>query len=67
VCKGHQFSANGKAERIDFRTGEYRLDRKIQEYKIGDQSIPGFDESRPGEPVKEAVLYLRDFTTAFTK
>jgi hypothetical protein len=67
VCKGHQFSANGKAERIDFRTGEYRLDRKIQEYKIGDQSVPGFDESRPGEPVKEAVLYLRDFSTAFTK
>jgi hypothetical protein len=67
VCKGQQFTANGIAQRIDFRTGEYRLNRKIQEYKIGDQSIPGFDESRPGEPVAEAVVYLRDFSSEITK
>ena len=66
VCKGQQFTASGTAERIDFRTGEYRLDRKIQEYKIGDQSIPGFDEKSPGEPVDEAVFYLKDFSTEIT-
>jgi hypothetical protein len=67
VCQGQQFTAPGRAERIDFRTGKYRLNRNIQEYKIGDQTIPGFDESRPGEPVAEAVFYLRDFSTEITK
>jgi hypothetical protein len=67
VCKGRQFTAPGNAERIDFRTGEYRLDRKIQEYKTGNMSIPGFDEICPGEPVEEAVFYLRDFSVEINK
>jgi hypothetical protein len=67
VCKGRQFTTSGMVERIDFRTGEYRLDRKIQEYKTGDMSIPGFDEKSPGEPVAEAVIYLKDFSTENSK
>jgi hypothetical protein len=30
-------------------------------------SIPGFDEKSPGEPVKEAVIYLRDFSSEIIK
>jgi hypothetical protein len=67
VCKGQQFTAPGSAERIEFRTGEYRLDRKIQEYKTGNMSIPGFDEISPGEPVEEAVFYLRDFSVEISE
>jgi hypothetical protein len=67
VCKGQQFTAPGSAERIEFRTGKYRFERKIQEYKTGNMSIPGFDELRPGEPVEEAVLYLRDFSVETSK
>lgn len=63
VFKKMHFAAGGQAERIDFRTGKYRLDRPIQEYKIGDQSIPGFDESEADRPTGETILYLKDFST----
>ena len=39
VAKGIKFAVSGNPERIEFRTGEYRLDRKITEYKSGDKTI----------------------------
>jgi len=63
VYKELEFVAPGRPERIDFRTGEYRLHEPIDEYKSGDQSIPGYDEFRPGEPANEARVFIRDFST----
>ncbi len=60
---GNNFDGNGIPERIEFRTGEYRLDRKIQEYKSGDKSEPGWDEPNAELPVDETVYYIRNFTT----
>jgi hypothetical protein len=63
ILEKAKFSARGIPERIDFRTGEYRLDRPIQEYKSGDQSLPGFDESEPDQPTGKTIVYLKGFST----
>jgi hypothetical protein len=63
VLNGLKIMAPGNAERIDFRTGDYRLADKVSEYKSGDQAVPGFDETRPGEPVEEAAIFIRNFST----
>jgi hypothetical protein len=59
--RGHKFSGAGNAGRIIFRTGDYRLSEKIQEYKSGDKFTPGFDEPNADEPIDEAVYYIRSF------
>ena len=61
--KGNTFTAEGTPERIEFRTGPYRLDRKIQEYKSGDKSKPGWDEPNSEIPGEEAVFFIRNFST----
>ena len=58
-----KFSGEGFPERIDFRTGDYRLDKKISEYKSGEELIPGFDEPNADFPGEEAVFYIRNFST----
>lgn len=63
VLDNLKFLAPGSVERIDFRTGEYRLDNKVSEYKSGDQAVPGYDETRPGEPVEEMAIFIRNFST----
>lgn len=59
--RGHKFSGAGNAERILFRTGDYRLTEKIQEYKSGDKFTPGFDEPNADKPIDEALFYIRSF------
>lgn len=51
----------GAPERIEFRTGDYRLTDDVQKYKSGGESKPGWDEPGADEPVPAAVYYLRDF------
>jgi hypothetical protein len=63
VARQNKMAGEGNPERIDFRTGDYRLDRKIQENKSGDALIPGFDEPNADYPEEEAVFYLRNFST----
>ena len=63
VAKDYNFTQEGLAERIVFQTGKYRLERKIQEYKSGDQAVPGWDEPAADEPVEETVMYIRKFKT----
>jgi len=66
-ANGNKFAVEGHPERIEFRTGEYRLDRKIQEYKSGDKSIPWHDEPNGDIPVDEAIYFIRNFSTDFIK
>lgn len=49
-------------ERIEFRTGPYRLDRKITEYKIGDKTKAGWDEPGAGIRAEEARYYIWNFS-----
>lgn len=51
----------GEPERIEFRTGRYRLTDEVQKYKSGDESKPGWDEPGADEPVPAAVYYIKDF------
>ncbi|MCK5102654.1 MAG: hypothetical protein KAR17_07555, partial [Cyclobacteriaceae bacterium] len=60
---GNKFVGEGNPERIEFRTGEYRLDRKIQEYKSGDKLIAGHDEPNGDIPADEAIFFIRNFST----
>jgi len=62
---GFDYSADGKvgAERIVFRTGDYRLGDEVVEYKSGSADKPGWDEPGSDEPVEKAVYYIRDFRT----
>jgi hypothetical protein len=62
VAQGNNFTGKGYPERIEFRTGEYRLDRKITEYKSDDKSVPGWDEPNSEVPVAEAIFYIRKFS-----
>lgn len=55
------FIAAGVPERIEFRTGPYRLTDDVQKYKSGSEDTPGWDEPGCDEKVPEAVFYLRDF------
>jgi hypothetical protein len=59
-------SADGVPERIEFRTGPYRLTDDIQKYKSGSPTVPGWDEPGADEPVPAAVYYIRDFRTEDT-
>jgi hypothetical protein len=64
LANAFAFSAEGDApERIEFRTGDYRMTDDVQKWKSGDEKKPGFDESNADEPVDEAVYYVRDFHT----
>ena len=65
--RGNKFATEGSPERIEFRTGEYRLNRKITEYKSGDKLKPGWDEPNADVPVDEAVIYIRNFSTELIK
>ena len=67
VGQNLKFLHEGTAERIEFRTGEYRLDRKIQEYKSGSKFLRGWDEPAPGEKDDESEYYIRDFRTEIVK
>jgi hypothetical protein len=62
-ASGNTFSESGTVERIIFRTGEYRLNDKVLEYKSGDKYKIGFDEPAADEMVEEAVFYIRNFNT----
>ena len=62
IAKKVGFAAKGTPERILFRTGKYRLQDDVQEYKSGDDFKPGWDEPGADEPVPEAVFYVKDFT-----
>ncbi len=53
--------AAGAAERIEFRTGDYRLTDDVAKYKSGSEDKPGWDEPGCDEKVPEAVFYLRNF------
>ena len=66
-CGGHNkkikidFSENLHPNRVEFRTGKYRMNRKIQEYKSGDQKIPGFDEPDSETIIDPTKIYLDNF------
>jgi len=62
IAQNWAFSCKqGEPERIVFRTGEYRLEDDVQEYKSGSEFKPGWDEPGADEKVKEAVYYIKDF------
>ena len=62
IAKKLGFAVQGTPERILFRTGKYRLQDDVQEYKSSDDFKPGWDEPGADEPVPEAVFYVKDFT-----
>lgn len=62
-AENHEFTSNGRVERILFQTGDYRMENKIQKYKSGSGIIPGYDEPDSEQPVDEAVFYIRNFST----
>ncbi len=55
------FSEKLYPSRVEFRTGKYRMKRKIQEYKSGDQKIPGFDEPDSETIIDPTKIYLDNF------
>ncbi|OHB54943.1 MAG: hypothetical protein A2173_03405 [Planctomycetes bacterium RBG_13_44_8b] len=57
----------GVPERIIFQTGEYRLTDDVQEYKSGSEFKPGWDEPGADEKVKEAVYYIKDFSSMISQ
>ena len=61
AARNCKFTEKGSVERIVFQTGAYRLDRNIQEYKSGDQNVPGWDEPEADEPAEKTLLYIRKF------
>jgi hypothetical protein len=61
IAKNLMFSDKGHPERIVFRTGEYRLQDDVQEYKSGNDFIPGWDEPGADEPSDETVFYIKKF------
>jgi hypothetical protein len=59
------FSApEGTPDRIEFRTGAYRLTDDVQKYKSGGADKAGWDEPGADEKVEAAVYYLKDFKAA---
>lgn len=54
------FCEEGIPERIEFRTGPYRLADDVQKYKSGDEHKPGWDEPGADEKVEPAVYYIKD-------
>ncbi len=62
LAKNAAFSApGGVPDRIEFRTGAYRLTDDVQEYKSGSEDKAGWDEPGADEKVKAAVYYIKDF------
>jgi hypothetical protein len=61
VARDYRFSAEGRPERFVFRTGAYRLQDEVQEYKSGNGFIPGWDEPGADEKSPEVTYYIRDF------
>ena len=57
------FLSEGIPQRIEFRTGFYRLNRKIQEYKSGDQRVVGWDEKGAEQPVEPTEVCIDNFKT----
>jgi hypothetical protein len=55
------FLSEGIPQRIEFRTGFYRLNRKIQEYKSGDQRVVGWDEKGAEQPVEPTEVCIDNF------
>jgi len=52
---------SGTPERIVFQTGPYRLEDKVQKYKSGSASEPGWDEPDADEKVPPSTIFLKDF------
>ena len=61
--KDLSFLSKGIPQRIEFRTGFYRLNRKIQEYKSGDQRVAGWDEHGTEQPVEPTEVCIDNFKT----
>ena len=61
IEKNVDFAASGEPERLIFRTGRYRLQDNVQEYKSGNDFVPGWDEPGADETSPEAVYYIKDF------
>lgn len=62
IIKDASFSVfEGLPERIEFRTGPYRLADDVQKYKSGSEFIPGTDEPGADEQVEAAVYYIKKF------
>jgi len=53
--------SDGIPERIEFRTGPYRLADDLQKYKSGDEHKPGWDEPGADEKTTAAIYYIKDF------
>ncbi len=64
ITKGGFSASGGVPERIEFRTGPYRLTDNVQKYKSGDEKKPGWDEPNADERVTAAVYYVKDFKAA---
>ncbi len=67
IVKKSKMALKSFPERIEFRTGDYRLNRIIQECKSGSESIPGFDEPNADIKEEKAVFYIRNFSTQITE
>ena len=63
VTRSISFLNKGIPQRVEFRTGEYRIERKIQEYKSGDQTVPGWDEPNSEQPISSTKIYIDNFST----
>lgn len=63
VTRSISFLNKGIPQRVEFRTGEYRMERKIQEYKSGDQTVPGWDEPNSEQPIRSTKIYIDNFST----
>jgi hypothetical protein len=58
------FAAAGDApERIEFRTGDYRMEDDIAKAQGLSDNVPGWDEPGADEPVEPAAYYIREFRT----
>ncbi|MDH7600029.1 MAG: exo-alpha-sialidase, partial [Sedimentisphaerales bacterium] len=51
---------DGEPERIEFRTGPYRLADDVQKYKSGSEDKPGWDEPGADEKTDPTIYYLMD-------
>ena len=61
ITKSISFLNKGIPNRVELRTGKYRMDRKIQEYKSNDQKVPGWDEPNSERPSKSTKIYIDNF------
>ena len=61
ITKSISFLNKDIPNRVEFRTGKYRMGRKIQEYKSNDQKVPGWDEPNSERPSKSTKIYIDNF------